>query len=87
MGADWSIIIGVLVFIIAIIFAIISYVKHKKIYQILYILSVSTYIFAIFYTWDIFELTKNLVLIMLLISTILMLSVAKYFSYTKVFKK
>ncbi len=79
-GANWSIAIGVLVYIIAIIIAAIYYWRFKKIFIVVFTASISTYIFAVFYTWDIFELSKNLVLILLLISTLLMVYLGKYFS-------
>ena len=84
--ADWSIALGVLTFIIAIIFAVYFYLTYKKLSLVVFIASIATYIFAVFYTWDVFELNKNWVLIILAISTILMLFVGRYFSkvnYTK----
>lgn len=79
-GADWSILVGTLVFIVAIIFAAYYYIKYRKVFLILFIASISTYIFAVFYTWDVFNLNKNMVLLMLAFSTIIMLFLGKYFS-------
>jgi hypothetical protein len=78
-SADWSIGVGVLIFIIAICFAVYFYLKYKKMYQTVFIASISTYIFAVFYAMDVFELSKNGVLGLLVISTILMMGVGKYF--------
>lgn len=78
-SADWSIFLGVLVFIVALVFAIVYYFKFKKIYLILYIAAIATYIFSVFYTWDVFELNKNGVLLMLLASTVVMILLGWYF--------
>ncbi|MFW6008530.1 MAG: hypothetical protein ACOCP8_04615 [archaeon] len=86
-SADWSIALGVLVFIIAIIFAVYFYLTYKKISLVIFISAISTYIFAVFYTWDVFELNKNLVLLLLTISTVLMIFVGSYFSKIKYIQK
>lgn len=78
--ADWSIAVGILVFIIALVIAIIYYVRYKKVYLIAFVASVATYVFAVFYTWDVFELHKNWILIILATSSFLMLFLGKYFS-------
>ena len=79
-GATWSIALGFAVLILAVIFSIIYYLRYKKIYLITLISSISVYIFAVFYTWDVFELNKNMVLLLLLISTIIMIFLGKYTS-------
>lgn len=78
--ADWSIALGILTFVIALIFAVYYYFKYKKLFLIAFITSIATYVFAIFYTWDVFELDKNYVMILLVISTIVMFFLGKYFS-------
>ena len=78
--ADWSIALGILVFLIAIIFAAIYYFRYKKIYLVILISSIATYIFAVFYTWDVFELETNWILLMLVMSTIIMILLGRYFS-------
>lgn len=78
--ADWSIAVGVLTFIVAIIIAAVYYWRFKKVFLIAFTSSIATYIFAVFYTWDVFELSKNWVLLLLLISTGLMVLLGKYFS-------
>lgn len=85
--ADWSIAVGILTYIIALVFATIFYIKQKKISTILLIASIATYIFAIFYTWDIYEPEKNIVITMLAISAIIMLLIGKYFKQISLNKK
>ena len=78
--ADWSIAIGFFVYLIGIIFALYYYFKYGKISLVAFVASISTYIFSVFYAWDIFELNKNYIMIMLLVSTGLMFYLGKYFS-------
>lgn len=79
-SADWSIGVGIFVFIIAIIIAAIYYWRFKKVFLVVFTASIATYVFAVFYTWDVFELSKNWVLAILLLSTIIMVFLGKYFS-------
>lgn len=81
--ATWSIAIGYLVFITAIIFATYYYFKYKKIFLIVLIASLATYVFSVFYAWDVFQPDRNIILIMLIISTVIMVFLAKYFSQFK----
>lgn len=83
-GADWSIALGILTYIVALILAIIFYIRYKKVYLVVIIASIATYIFAVFYTWDIFELNKNWILAMLVLSTLIMMGLGKYFSSFKI---
>jgi len=78
-GGDWSIVLGVIIFIIGIVFATMYYLRYKKIFMIVYVASVSTYIFSVFYLWDVFELSKNWVMFMLMISTVIMFFLGRYF--------
>lgn len=78
-GADWSIAVGILVYFVAIIVAAMYYYRYEKIYLIFHISAISTYVFAVFYTWDVFELNKNYVLGMLIVSTVIMVLLGKYF--------
>ncbi len=78
--ADWSIAVGILTFIVAIILATIYYFKYKKLFLIVFISSIATYVFAVFYTWDVFELNKNWILAILLMSTALMIFLGNYIS-------
>jgi drug/metabolite transporter (DMT)-like permease len=79
-SADWSIAVGVLTFIVALIFAVYFYLTYKKMSLVIFTASIATYIFAVFYTWDVFELNKNWVLAILGVSAILMILVGTYFS-------
>jgi len=79
-SADWSIAVGIIIYIIGIVFAAIYYLRYKKIYLIVLIASICTYIFSVFYTWDVFELSRNWILAMLVLSTIVMFFLGKYFS-------
>lgn len=83
-SADWSIAVGVLVYLVAIIVAAIYYFRLKKVFIISYVASIATYVFAVFYTWDVFELRKEWILLMLLISTVIMILLGKYFSHVKI---
>lgn len=78
--ADWSIAVGIMTFIVAIIIAAIYYWRFKKVFIVVFTASIATYIFAVFYTWDVFELSKNWVLLLLLVSTGIMIFLGKYFS-------
>ena len=78
--ADWSIAVGILTFIVAIIFATIYYFKYKKLFLIVFIASIATYVFAVFYTWDVFELNKNWILAILMMSTVIMIFLGNYIS-------
>lgn len=78
--ADWSIAVGILIFVVAIIIAAIYYLKYKKVFLVVFIASIATYAFAVFYTMDVFELNKNWIMLLLVISTVLMLFLGKYFS-------
>ena len=80
MAATWSVPLGILIYLIAIIFAIIFYFKYKKVFMVLFTASVATYVFGVFYAWDVFSLDKNYVLLMLVISTIVMILLGRYFS-------
>lgn len=78
--AGFSIAVGIITFIIAILFAAYYYLKYHKVYLISLIASVAIYVFGVFYTWDVFELNKNWILTILIISTIIMMFLGKYFS-------
>ena len=79
-SADWSIGVGVLVYIVAIIAATIFYLRFSKMYLIAYTASIATYVFSVFYIWDVYELQRNGVLILLVVSTLVMMYLGKYFS-------
>lgn len=79
-SAGWSIFTGVIVYIIGLIFAIVYYNRYEKVYLVTFVASICTYIFSVFYLWDVFILDKNMVLLLLFISTIIMMFLGKYFS-------
>jgi hypothetical protein len=83
-NADWSIAVGIFTFIIALVFAVIYFIRYRKISLILFVASIATYIFAVFYTWDVFEPNQNTILAMLAVSAVIMLLLAKYFSKFKI---
>jgi len=85
-GAEWSIAVGILVYILAIIFGAIYYFRYKKVFLLFFIASIATYIFAVMYTWDVFlnlNSDRNWVLLILLVSTILMFFIGNYFKNLK----
>ena len=85
-GADWSIAIGFLVYFIALIVAIIYYVSYRKFSIVLYVASISTLVFSIFYTIDVYDFNRHFILITLVISTIAFYILGQYFkniSYTR----
>jgi len=81
--ADWSIFLGIIIYIIAIIFSVIYYYRYKKISLIFLIFSIATYIFSVLYSWDVFEINRNQVMLMLITSTIIMIFLGKYLSKIK----
>lgn len=82
-SADWSVAVGILTYVIAVIFAAIYYLRYKKIFLVVLIASIATYIFAVFYTWDVFEPSKNVILAILAVSAVLMIFIGHYFSKFK----
>lgn len=79
MAADWSIAIGFFVYFIAIILAIIFYVLYRKFSLVVYTASISTLIFSIFYAIDVFDFSRNLIMLTLIISTVAFFALGKYF--------
>ncbi len=78
--AGWSIVAGFFTFVIALIFTVVYYVRYRKLYLIALIASIATYLFSVFYFWDVFNLSRNIILILLLISTAIMFLIGKYIS-------
>lgn len=77
--ADWSIAIGFLVYFIALIIAVIYYVSYRKFSLVLYVASISTLIFSIFYAIDVFDFSRHLIMLTLVISTAVFFMLGKYF--------
>ncbi len=84
--ADWSILLGFLIYLVAIIFEIIYYLRYKKWFLVVYAASVSTYVFSVFYAWDVFELEGFAVLALLGVSILVMIYLGKHFSNIKLVK-
>ena len=82
-GADWSIVIGILIMLIAIVVAIILYLTKNKFSNVFLIASIATYLFGIAYVFDVYDTTKNWNLIILLSSTIIMFFLGYYISKMK----
>lgn len=83
---DLSALMGILISIVALIISAIYYQRYKKVYLIVFILSISIYLYAVFYTWTIFENHNNLIMLMLIVSAILMIFLGNYFSKFKLKK-
>ena len=84
--ADWSIAVGFLVYFIALIIAVIYYVSYRRFSLVLYVASISTLIFSIFYAIDVFDFSRHLILLTLVASTAVFFALGKYFkdiSYEK----
>lgn len=78
-SADWSIAVGFLVYFIALIVAVIYYVSYRKFSLVLYVASISTLIFSIFYAIDVFDFSRHLIMLTLIISTAVFFMLGKYF--------
>lgn len=79
MGATWSIGVGIFIYFIATIVAIVWFVLYRKLSIILYTASITTLIFSIFYMIDVFDFNRHLVLLTLVLSTIIFFILGKYF--------
>lgn len=81
----WSITLGWFFFWIGLITSIILYATKKKFYPIMYLVSLSLYFFTLFYVMDVFDLSKNWIILLLGISAVVMISIGFYLS--KKFRK
>jgi len=72
--------IGVVMFWAVVIVGVILFSAYKKFYNLLYLFSVSLYIFAVIYWIDVFELGKNAILLILLFSSIILIFVGIHLS-------
>ena len=77
--ADWSIAIGVLVYTLALVVAVLYYATFRKLSLVLYVASVSTLIFSICYMIDVFDFSRHLIMITLTLSTVIFFALGKYF--------
>jgi uncharacterized membrane protein YvlD (DUF360 family) len=77
--------LGVGIFWIALVVAIIIYSIKRKWYPIMYLISASLYIFTVGFVIDVFNFTKNSILITLALSALIMIGLGAYLS-RKLFK-
>jgi len=71
------------VFFFALIACIIAYSIKKKFYPLLYVLSGATYIFTAGYVIDAYDLGKEMILLVLFVSAVIMLAMGYYLSKRK----
>lgn len=79
MGATWSIAIGILIFIIALIVGIKYFLDYRKFSVIFLTAGIATFLFGIAYAWDIFDFNRVIILSVLVLSTLLMFGLGVYF--------
>jgi len=73
----WAIPIGILLFLEATFLILYLFEKYKKVSYVLYTLGLNLYVFSIFYTWNTYENNKNLILIMLVLSSLILFVLGK----------
>jgi len=76
----WYPFLGYGVFWLALITAIILYAMKRKWYPIMYLVSIALYIFTVGFVIDVFDLSKNRILLLLAFSTFVMISLGVYLS-------
>ncbi len=76
----WYPFVGYGVFWIGLIVSIILYAMKRKWYPIMYLISVSLYIFTAGFIIDVFNLSKNLILLTLAFSALVMIGLGMYLS-------
>ncbi len=76
----WYPYVGYGTFWVALVVAIILYAIKRKWYPILYLVSVSLYIFTISFVIDVFELSRNWILLLLAFSSAVMVAIGMYLS-------
>jgi uncharacterized membrane protein YvlD (DUF360 family) len=72
--------LGWSVFWISFITAIIIFIKHKKLYPVMYLISIALYVFTSGFVIDVFELEKLGILTVLVSSAIIFMGLGHYFS-------
>ncbi|MBS1266678.1 MAG: hypothetical protein MAG795_00646 [Candidatus Woesearchaeota archaeon] len=77
---SWYPILGHGIFWIGLIIAIILYIVKRKWHPILYLISVSLYIFTIGFVIDVFDLSKDWILLLLAFSAAVMIGLGVYLS-------
>jgi hypothetical protein len=76
----WSSILGHFIFWIGLLIAIILYISKRKWYPIGYLISISLYFFTVAFFIDVFNFSKNNILLTLAFSSILMIGTGIYLS-------
>ncbi|MFP4401755.1 MAG: hypothetical protein ACLFPL_00845 [Candidatus Nanoarchaeia archaeon] len=79
MSTGLSIALGFFVYFVALIVAIIFYVLYRKYSLVVYVASISTLIFSIFYTIDVYNFNRDLILLTLVFSTVAFFVLGRYF--------
>jgi len=80
----WSLVVFWVLIVPLIIVMAIVYATGRKLYRLLYILSVFTYAMTIMYAIDAFDLSKNAIIILLAISSLLMILLGLKFRKKKI---
>jgi CDP-diglyceride synthetase len=76
----WYPFLGYGIFWIGLVVSIILYAMKRKFYPIMYLISVSLYIFTVAFIIDVFELSKNGILLTLAFSALVMIGLGIYLS-------
>ncbi len=79
----WYEIVGWLVFFAALIIGIVLFSTYKKFYHIMFLISISLYVFALTYSIEIFKLSNNIIMFLLIFSALLMIGMGYYLSKNK----
>ncbi len=76
----WYPILGWFLFWIGLLTALIMYLSKKRWYPIAYLISILLYIFTLGFVIDVFNLSKNTILLLLALSALIMMSIGGYLS-------
>lgn len=76
----WYPYLGYGIFWIALVVSIIVYAMKRKWYPLMYIISISLYIFTVAFVIDAFDLSKNWILLTLALSAVIMIGLGMYLS-------
>ncbi len=79
----WYPMVGYAVFWLGLLASIIIYLVKSKWYPILYLISVSSYIFTVCFVIDVFDFSKNAILLTLAFSALVMIGMGFYLSKKK----
>lgn len=78
--SEWLAPFGWGIFFIGLVIAIILFAVKRKFYPVMYLASISTYIFTIGFVIDAFDLSKNWVLLLLAFSAVIFIILGTYFA-------